>query len=79
MTTCWMSLAFSENLDQGRYIMNSEIFESIIEITRQKDTDSLEYSLAATLAELIDVSEVTLLNVPFKGTPTYSVFYLLQY
>lgn len=51
--------------------MNSDIFESIIEITCQKDTDSLEYSLAATLAELVDVSEVTLLNVPFKEVPTY--------
>lgn len=51
--------------------MNNEIFESIIEITRQKDTDSLEYSLAATLAELIDIDAVTLLNVPYKGTPAY--------
>lgn len=51
--------------------MNSEIFESIIEITRQKDTDSLEYSLAATLAELIDIQEVALINIPFKGLPTY--------
>lgn len=51
--------------------MNNEIFESIIEITRQKDTDSLEYSLAATLAELIDIQEVTLINIPTSGVPTY--------
>lgn len=51
--------------------MNHEIFESIIEITCQKDTDSLEYSLAATLAELIDISEVTFLNVPHKELPSY--------
>lgn len=47
--------------------MNNDIFESIIEITRQKDTDSLEYSLAATLAELMDIQEVTLINIPFSG------------
>jgi len=51
--------------------MNNEIFESIIEITRQKDTDSLEYSLAATLAELIDIQEVTFIKIPFTGLPTY--------
>lgn len=51
--------------------MNNEIFESIIEITRQKDTDSLEYSLAATLAELIDINEINLLNVPYKGEVSY--------
>jgi len=51
--------------------MNNEIFESIIEITRQQDTDSLEYSLAATLAELIDIQEVTLIKIPFSGLLTY--------
>ena len=53
--------------------MNSEIFESIIEITGQKDTDSLEYSLAATLAELMDIQEVNLINIPYKGLSNYLV------
>lgn len=40
--------------------MNDQILKSVIEITRQRDVDSLELSLVSTLAEFTPVSVVTL-------------------
>lgn len=40
--------------------MNDQILKSVIEITRQRDIDSLELSLVSTLAEFIPVSAITL-------------------
>lgn len=37
--------------------MNNKILQSIIDITRQRDTDSLEYSLAVTLSKIANISE----------------------
>ena len=37
--------------------MNNKILQSIIDITRQRDMDSLEYSLAITLSEIANISE----------------------
>lgn len=42
--------------------MSSAILESVITITQQRDSESLEFSLIATLADLIDVREITLLR-----------------
>ena len=42
--------------------MNDEILESVIKITKHKDLDSLEYSLVATLAEIIPVSQICVLK-----------------
>lgn len=40
--------------------MDSQIFQSVIEMTEQRDLDSLEYSLIATLGELCPFSSITL-------------------
>jgi len=40
--------------------MDSEILQSIVEMTRQHDLDSLECSLAATLAELVPAQHISL-------------------
>jgi len=40
--------------------MENDILQSIIEMTRQRDLDSLEYSLAATLAELVPAQCISL-------------------
>ena len=40
--------------------MDNKILQSIIDITEQRDTNSLEYSLAVTLSEVIDISEFTI-------------------
>ncbi len=40
--------------------MENDILQSIIEMTRQRDLDSLEYSLAATLAELVPAQRISL-------------------
>ena len=40
--------------------MDSQIFQSVIEMTEQRDLDSLEYSLIATLGELCPFSSMTL-------------------
>ena len=40
--------------------MDNEILQSIVEMTRQHDLDSLEYSLAATLAELVPAHRISL-------------------
>src|SRR3989304_3305831 len=40
--------------------MNDRILKSVIEITRQRDIDSLELSLVSTLAEFIPVSAIAL-------------------
>ena len=43
--------------------MDDRIFKSVIEITEQKDLDSLESSLIATLAELCDLSEISIIRI----------------
>ena len=40
--------------------MDNEILQSIVEMTRQRDLDSLEYSLAATLAELVPAQRISI-------------------
>ncbi len=40
--------------------MDNEILQSIVEMTRQRDLDSLEYSLVATLAELVPAQRISL-------------------
>lgn len=42
--------------------MESKILKSVIEITQQRDLDSLEYSLVATLAELIPAISIFILK-----------------
>ena len=42
--------------------MDDEILKSVIKITKHKDLDSLEYSLVATLAEIIPVSQICVLK-----------------
>lgn len=42
--------------------MESKILQSVIEITQQRDLDSLEYSLVATLAELIPAVGISILK-----------------
>lgn len=43
--------------------MDNIILQSVIEITKQRDLDSLEYSLVATLAELVPVVEISILKI----------------
>lgn len=43
--------------------MESKILQSVVEITKQRDLDSLEYSLIATMAELVPVTEMSVLKV----------------
>lgn len=40
--------------------MDEDILKSIIEITRHRDLDSLEYSLVATLAEIVPATEISI-------------------
>lgn len=40
--------------------MDNEILKSIIELTRQRDLDSLEYSLIATLVDIVPAYRITL-------------------
>ncbi len=42
--------------------MESKILQSVIEITKQRDLDSLEYSLVATLAELVPATSISILK-----------------
>ncbi len=51
--------------------MNTEILDSVIEITKQRDTDSLEYSFVVTLAELISVDNISILRVADDNTHQY--------
>ncbi len=44
--------------------MDLQILHSIIELTRQRDLDALEYSLVATVAELLPVSSISLRRTP---------------
>ena len=44
--------------------MNEQILKSVIEITRQRDVDSLEYSMVSTLAEFVPAYEITLYKIP---------------
>lgn len=43
--------------------MESKILQSVVEITKQRDLDSLEYSLVATMAELVPVTEISILKI----------------
>lgn len=43
--------------------MDNKILQSVVEITKQRDLDSLEYSLVATLAELVPVVEISILKI----------------
>ncbi|MFY9270680.1 MAG: GGDEF domain-containing protein [Candidatus Manganitrophaceae bacterium] len=47
--------------------MDPLILESIIEITRQRDIDSLEYSLAITLAEMLPAKAISIYKVPAEN------------
>jgi len=40
--------------------MDDRILQSVIEITRQCDTDSLEYSLVVTLAEMVPSKAISI-------------------
>lgn len=40
--------------------MSDKILQSVIEITRQRDLDSLEYSLATTLAEMVPAQSISI-------------------
>jgi len=40
--------------------MDNKILQSIVEMTRQRDLDSLEYSLAVTLAELVPAQRISI-------------------
>jgi len=40
--------------------VDNEILQSIVEMTRQRDLDSLEYSLVATIAELVPAHRISL-------------------
>jgi len=46
--------------------MDHEILQSVIEITRHRDLDSLEYSLLATLEEIIPASQIAIFKT-FSG------------
>ncbi|NRA59315.1 MAG: hypothetical protein HRU25_00055 [Psychrobium sp.] len=48
--------------------MNTEILDSVIEITKQRDTDSLEYSFVVTHAEFISVDNISILRVADGNT-----------
>ncbi|MGB1237646.1 MAG: GGDEF domain-containing protein [Pseudomonadales bacterium] len=48
--------------------MNNEVLDSIIEITGQRDTGSLEYSLVSTVAELIALDSVSLFKLVNSAT-----------
>ncbi len=52
--------------------MNDQILKSVIEITRQRDIDSLELSLISTLAEFVPVSVITLYK-PLMDSPADNV------
>ena len=49
--------------------MKNKILHSIIKITQHRDLDSLEYSLIATLAELVPVTNISLYKTPRDNTP----------
>ena len=43
--------------------MENKILQSVVEITKQRDLDSLEYSLVVTMAELVPITEICVLKV----------------
>ena len=47
--------------------MNPDILNSVIEITQNRDLDSLEYSLVATLAEIIPVTQISIFKPYTNG------------
>lgn len=49
--------------------MQNKVLQSIIEMTRQRDLDSLEYSLVATLVELVPVARILLYKLTEGGRP----------
>lgn len=44
-------------------VMESKILQSAVEISNQRDLDSLEYSIVTTIAELVPVAEVSVLKI----------------
>jgi len=50
--------------------MESKILQSVIEITQQRDLDSLEYSLVATLAELVPAIGISILKAVTENNTT---------
>jgi len=51
--------------------MDHSILESVIKITNQRDVDSLEYSLVATLAEMVTFSEIGIYKLIEDGNNTF--------
>ena len=45
--------------------LSEKLLESVVRITKQRDQDSLEVSLAMTVAELISIERVTLIRVEY--------------
>ena len=52
--------------------MDDEILKSVIEITRHRDLDSLEYSLVATLAEIISTRQIAVFKT-FSGDASHGI------
>ena len=50
--------------------MDHNILNSVIKITNQRDVDSLEYSLVATLAEMIPVTDISVYKMVDDGYQT---------
>lgn len=50
--------------------MEHKILHSVIKITRQRDVDSLEYSLLATLAEVIPLTNISVFKMADDGFQT---------
>ena len=53
-------------------VMDDDILKSVIEITRHRDLDSLEYSLVATLAEIITTKKIAVYKT-FSADDHYGV------
>ena len=49
--------------------MDDKILQSVVEITRHRDLDSFEYSLVATMAELVPVTEISILKIIDESKP----------
>lgn len=50
--------------------MRKTVLQSIIEITRQRDLDSLEYSLVAALAEMVPIKTVSIYKLLDEDNPS---------
>ena len=51
--------------------MDHSILDSVIKITNQRDVDSLEYSLVATLAEMVSFNEIGLYKLIEDGSQLF--------